>query len=540
MRKQFKHRLTVLAKSRYANLLVFPLLDSPISIGVKLLALLIVFSFSATASAYDSNLPACPTGEGFKNNCIATVKHTGMLITAEVRNNKLNGNGEVIFDDGKRFYGEFYNGDISGFGTMVHPSGAKYVGEWKNNKKHGKGSYHYADGGLFKGSYVNGEKKGWGVRFYITGAKYEGEFAKGKANGKGVYTYPDGTRYEGDHKDGTSNGKGTYFHANGDKYVGDVQDDLRHGKGTHLFSDGHKYVGDFQKGKRHGKGTYYFPDGKRYQGDFKDNEFNGFGTMTFPDGRTQVALWKDSRLHETINPNDMPEASQDKELLQASSGSGFSVSADGYLITNNHVIEGCKNVFLHSKGNKIRATIITQDRKNDIALLKANFEPSAVFPLNLNRPEILQDIYVAGFPFGMNVSSSVKVTRGIISSLTGIGNNVSEIQIDAALQSGNSGGPVLDDMGNVVAVAVSKLDVKYALKNFGSIPENTNFGVKSSVVAAILDTHNVISPPANKKTIAKSRLADNITKGTYYLSCWMTLAQVKNMHSKKVMFSDLK
>ena len=56
---------------------------------------------------------------------------------------------------------------------------------------------------------------------------------------------------------------------------------------------------------------------------------------------------------------------------------------------------------------------------------------------------------------------------GIISSLTSIGNNYSNIQIDAALQPGNSGGPILDDRGNVVGVAVARLDKIKVLKKFG-------------------------------------------------------------------------
>jgi S1-C subfamily serine protease len=76
-----------------------------------------------------------------------------------------------------------------------------------------------------------------------------------------------------------------------------------------------------------------------------------------------------------------------------------------------------------------------------------------VFTLSKEKPELLQDIYVAGYPFGQKISTSVKVTKGIISSLTGIGNNFSNIQIDAALQPGNSGGPILNDKGNVVGVA---------------------------------------------------------------------------------------
>ena len=119
---------------------------------------------------------------------------------------------------------------------------------------------------------------------------------------------------------------------------------------------------------------------------------------------------------------------------------------------------------MHHNGKSFPATVVTFDPKNDLALLKGDFRPSTVLSLSTKSPELLQDIYVAGFPFGRKVSTGVKVTKGIISSLTGIGNNFSQIQIDAALQPGNSGGPILDDRGNVVGVAVAKLDIKKILK----------------------------------------------------------------------------
>lgn len=174
--------------------------------------------------------------------------------------------------------------------------------------------------------------------------------------------------------------------------------------------------------------------------------------------------------------------SKDEEVLEASSGSGFAVSSDGYVITNNHVIEGCQEVAVYEGGRAVPATVVTYDLQNDLALLKGDFTPKTVFALSDDQPELLQDVYVAGYPFGNEISSSIKVTKGIISSLTGIGNNFSNIQIDAALQVGNSGGPILDEMGNVVGVAVSKLDAKYMYDNFGTIPENTNFGIKANVV----------------------------------------------------------
>tara|TARA_B110000503_G_C6789487_1_gene266685 strand:- start:75 stop:311 length:237 start_codon:yes stop_codon:yes gene_type:complete len=75
------------------------------------------------------------------------------------------------------------------------------------------------------------------------------------------------------------------------------------------------------------------------------------------------------------------------------------------------------------------------------------------------------------------------------------------------------------------------------LKETSSIPENTNFGIKSSVVKSVLDSSSN-TPAANKSPISKSQLGKMITDGTYYISCWMTMAQIEKVRSKKVLFSE--
>ncbi len=240
-----------------------------------------------------------------------------------------------------------------------------------------------------------------------------------------------------------------------------------------------------------------------------------------------------------IEPKQNSRPSNNNQIVTASSGSGFAVSATGHVVTNHHVIEGCQKVFVHRKGRKFQTDIISFDAQNDLALLKGNFRPDIVLPLTTNKPQLAQDIYVSGYPFGLNISSSVKVKKGIISSLTGIGNNLAEMQIDAALQSGNSGGPILDEYGNLVGVAVAKLDVKFALKNFGAIPENTNFGVKANIVEALLDANGVNYKQGKAEKPSGAEFSNILSNGTYYISCWMTLAQIEAMKTKKVMFGDL-
>jgi S1-C subfamily serine protease len=227
-------------------------------------------------------------------------------------------------------------------------------------------------------------------------------------------------------------------------------------------------------------------------------------------------------------------------LVPASSGSGFAVSSDGHIITNYHVIQGCQRVKIHFNGKSIPITLLAFDPRNDLALLAGNFRPTIVLPLSTSSPKLLQDVYVAGFPFGRNISTGVKVTKGIISSLMGAGNNFVNIQIDAALQPGNSGGPILDDKGNVVGVAVSILDKQKTLKKFGSSSENSNFGIKVLLVKSMLEVNNISSPAPNKTPISRSELGKIIYSGTYYLSCWMTTEQIKKTRSKKLEFQNAK
>jgi hypothetical protein len=359
----------------------------------------------------------------------------------------------------------------------------------------------------------------------------------------GTYTWANGNKYVGEWRDDKRNGQGTATFADGDKYVGEWKDDNYNGEGTYTWANGNKYVGEYRDDKRNGQGTYTYASGSKYVGEFKDGKRNGKGIATFASGTVKEGIWKDDEFQyaKKLSP-PVPEVktpTQNDEIISASSGSGFAVSSDGYVITNHHVIDGCEKVVVHIKGKELPVTIVTYDPQNDLALLKGDFRPKTIFPLSNNRPELLQDIYVAGFPFGDKFSTSVKVTKGIISSLTGLGNNFSNIQIDASLQPGNSGGPILDDLGNVVGVAVSKLDAKYMFEEFGIIPENTNFGIKSSVVRSVLDSNSVDSPSANKRSISKSQLGEMISSGTYYISCWMTMAQIEKMKTKKVFFSNL-
>jgi S1-C subfamily serine protease len=283
-------------------------------------------------------------------------------------------------------------------------------------------------------------------------------------------------------------------------------------------------------------GINVWGNGEKYIGEWKNDKRDGAGTNSYNDGKIEKGIWRNDKYisqSKNLEKSVIPE----NKMINASSGTGFAISKKGHLITNYHVIKGCQKVRIHNKSTVIEANVINFDPQNDLALIKGNFIPNQVLSISNDQTNLLQDIYVAGFPFGKRISTSIKITKGIVSSLTGVGNNYSNFQIDAAIQPGNSGGPILNDKGNVIGVAVAKLDLKYASRNFGVIPENTNFGIKSSVIKSILEGENIKIIAPNDKPISKIELGKKITNSTFYLSCWMNYAQIKKMKSQKVIYN---
>src|SRR5271166_2120217 len=173
----------------------------------------------------------------------------------------------------------------------------------------------------------------------------------------------------------------------------------------------------------------------------------------------------------------------------AQSGTGFAVADGSSVITNFHVIDGCKSVHIANVGDGLIKKV---DPGNDIAIIQPVRPISR--PLRFRTGDPLkpgEDIIVIGFPLRGLLSSAPTVTTGIVSSLAGLRDDRTRFQISAPVQPGNSGGPVLDKAGSVVGMVVSKLNVLRIARMTGDIPQNVNFAIPASIITSVLDANSV-------------------------------------------------
>jgi hypothetical protein len=222
----------------------------------------------------------------------------------------------------------------------------------------------------------------------------------------------------------------------------------------------------------------------------------------------------------------------DNDIIPAGSGTGFFINREGTLLTNYHVIQGCTSVALYHTGVKYSSNILASDRTNDIAILNSSKKSNQYFKVNKDGPELLEEIFVAGYPLGLKVSNALKVSGGRVSSLAGYGDNYSNFQIDAAMNPGNSGGPIINKKGNVVGIAVAQLtDV-----------QGFNFGIKSSTVNSVVNSNKIYFSSSNMADMSSRDLSKLMNEATVFLECSMRVKDIKaalaNKDSKKVFYSE--
>jgi 2-alkenal reductase len=184
----------------------------------------------------------------------------------------------------------------------------------------------------------------------------------------------------------------------------------------------------------------------------------------------------------------------EEDLQPAGTGTGFIISGDGYIVTNNHVVEGAQGVsVVFYDGTTVEAELIGTDRLTDLAVVKIEGEVPGVVPVGDSealRPG--EPVIAIGSALGQYTNT---VTQGVVSGLgRSLANLDNLIQHDASINPGNSGGPLVNMQGEVVGVNTA------VIRNAGAgiSAEGLGFAVPSStvnqVVAQIIESGAVTRP----------------------------------------------
>ena len=200
-------------------------------------------------------------------------------------------------------------------------------------------------------------------------------------------------------------------------------------------------------------------------------------------------------------PNAAP-ASPKAARTVGKTGTGFVISASGHIVTNHHVIDGCTgDIHGNLTGEPVTTLrVVSSDASNDLALLQGPAASFKEFARIRDRAIQSGDSVVAiGYPYHGLLTSDFTVTTGIVSSLSGILNNTRYLQISAAVQPGNSGGPLLDTSGQIVGMVAAKINALKFVRATGNIPENINFAIKTGAIRDFLDNSVVPYQTAEPK-----------------------------------------
>jgi S1-C subfamily serine protease len=215
-------------------------------------------------------------------------------------------------------------------------------------------------------------------------------------------------------------------------------------------------------------------------------------------------------------------------------GTGFAISFDGVVVTNEHVVEGCRSLRARSQGipsSYYEVKVIARDQSADLAALRLGEQVSA----NGRRPfkpvprailreaanvQLGESVVTYGFPMRGLLASSGNLTSGNVTALRGLGDDPRYLQISTPVQPGNSGGALLDEGGNVVGVVAAKLNALAVMRSTGDVPQNVNFAINLSVLKRFLE-QNGISAVAEQATAPRSLkdIGGRAQLFTYLIEC---------------------
>ena len=203
--------------------------------------------------------------------------------------------------------------------------------------------------------------------------------------------------------------------------------------------------------------------------------------------------------------------------IPASSGTGW-FCASKYVVTCWHVLDGHDRFYLISEAlPKTPLKLVMKDRQNDLAILEIpshDLTSHGILPISMRSPVTAGTVFTSGFPHVDFLGKAPKYTEGSISAVSGFDDDPRILQISVPVQSGNSGGPLLDERGCVVGIVASKLAAARIFEWTGDLPQNINYAVKSAYLRTLLDGKGIkfASEPTWAKGVSRQNLIKEVNK----------------------------
>ena len=217
----------------------------------------------------------------------------------------------------------------------------------------------------------------------------------------------------------------------------------------------------------------------------RDKSINNSPYLTFEQGIMNL-FWSDrpKDLYIKLFPTSTDNIS--RKINSPASGSGFALTSDGYISTNQHVINGSSSIKVRGINGDFSKTynarLALEDKNNDLAIIKIDdisFTSLGTVPyiINSRTSDVGTSVFVLGYPLRATMGDEIKLTSGIISAKSGFQGDITTYQITAPIQPGNSGGPLFDNDGNIIGIVNAR----------HTAAENASYAIKTGYLLNLCD-----------------------------------------------------
>ena len=196
------------------------------------------------------------------------------------------------------------------------------------------------------------------------------------------------------------------------------------------------------------------------------------------------------------------------------SGTGFAISENGLIATAYHIIKNAKTIKVYFlKDSFVSARVIQGDPVNDLALLKIEtFTPNFLQIAPMRSAKMGDKVFTLGFPVSSVLGQEVKYTEGVVSSLSGLKDASSFLQITVPVQPGNSGGALVNERGEVVGIITSSAAILPFIEQSGTLPQNVNWAVKADYLRPLIEL-----PKGEQKKLSREQIIEHVKKSTFFI-----------------------